>query len=179
MHRLASLALVAAVALASAAPAAADLSRPQIVFRDRLLEDRGTSKEIAALLRSGAGFVNRNIRFVDVTGDGRGDAIVRVSTGGAAGDVALYILSADGASDGKLRVLFRRQALYRASLSIRGAKVFYRVPTYEPGDDICCPPALAERALTWSPSTHRFAEGRPKEIKLDVGSVPAPTPPTR
>ena len=88
MRRQGTLALAAAgLALAAAAPAHADQTATQRFFSERLQADKGTSREVTDLLRTGQGFVDRTPTFRDLTGDERPDAVVRVQSGGADGAV--------------------------------------------------------------------------------------------
>ena len=89
--RVTALALLAFVAV-PAAPAAADQTTAQKLLRKRLLNDRTVSKEVKRVLRNG-GFVDRDIRFGDITGDGKSDALVLVNEGGSAGRIALFVYS--------------------------------------------------------------------------------------
>src|SRR5258708_15787295 len=57
----------------------------QAFFRDLMLGDSATSAAIKRVLRTGAGFVSPQPQFADLTGDGKSDAVVTVSDGGAAG----------------------------------------------------------------------------------------------
>ena len=94
------------------------------------------------MLRSGRGFVEPHPAFADVTGDGKADALVRVMTGGAAGAVAVYVLSTDGTTGSDLRVVMRNQRLYRATLKVNGAhNLVVRVPVFAAGDDAVLPVA--------------------------------------
>ena len=81
-----------------AAPATAQ--EPQALFKQKLLADaehqQRTSSRCCAAAR---GFVEPHPAFADVTGDGKADALVRVMTGGAAGAVAVYVLSTDGTNE--------------------------------------------------------------------------------
>lgn len=184
-------AIAAALALALAAPgagaqapqpdapapaAAPGPTRSQEFFRDLLLGDAATSKDVKAGLRGGW-FVNPTVTFADLTGDGKSDAVVRVASGGTAGDVALYVFSTDGARsrDAKLRAVLRRQALFRASVRVRGATLTYRVPRYAPGDDLCCPAKLLERDLRWDRARRAFRVRVTREIEgpaADDGDTP-------
>ncbi len=56
-----------------------------------------------------------------MTGDSKSDALVRVMTGGAAGAVAVYVLSTDGTTGSDLKVVMRNQRLYRATLKVNSA----------------------------------------------------------
>lgn len=132
---------------------------PQALFERMLLADPRTASRVRTLLRGGGGAVNPNVRFRDLTGDRRVDAVVRVSSGGSAGDVALYVFSADGARNGRLRAVLRRESLYRVTVSLLGRRLVYRVPRYHGGDDLCCPARLAERSVTWSRRSRKFRLG--------------------
>ena len=83
--------LATAVGLLGAAPGAAlAQGSPQRFFRKALLADARTTPTVRAALRSGAVFVDpAPLLTVDLTGDGRADAVVPVLTGGAAGTIAV------------------------------------------------------------------------------------------
>jgi hypothetical protein len=145
--------LVAGAALLTAgavAPGAlAEPTPSQTVFTQKLLDDAKTSAGVKRMLKSKMAIVDPRSGFVDVTGDGRQDALVLVSTGGAAGAVALYIYSTHGQAAGdeqtSLKVIFRLQSLSGASLRISGTTVSVLEPRWSEGDDLCCPKKLRER----------------------------------
>jgi hypothetical protein len=179
---IALLALIALGAVAAAggaqSPPAPTTGSPQTFFRDLLLADPATKPAIVDLLRDG-GFVNPRVRFADLTGDGRADAVVRVSSAGSAGDVALYVFSADGAADGKLRAVYRKQALYRIELTISDTDVIYRVPRYATGDELCCPHKLLERTAQWDADRKVMKTTDTREVDRTDAEVPtAPAPPS-
>jgi len=137
-----------AFVLLLAAPATAQ--EPQALFKKRLLADSKTSSDVKSMLRSGRGFVEPNPVFADVTGDGKSDALVRVMTGGAAGGVAVYVLSTDGTTGSALKVVMRNQRLYRATLRVNDAhNLVVRVPVYADGDAMCCPSRARDRTYAW------------------------------
>ena len=144
----AALACVAAAATV-AGVALSEPTRSQTFFKDRLVADRATAAQVRSTLRDGSAFVERSITFRDLTGDEKDDAIVRVQSGGAAGAVAVYVFSTDGARDDALRVVYRAQKLTRASISVRDDVLFHRSAVYAPGDDLCCPARLVETELEW------------------------------
>ena len=150
--------LAAAAFAAFAAPAGATQTPTQRFFTERLLADKGTSDEIVGLLRSAGAFVDRSVRFTDLTGDKRADAVVRVQTGGVAGTIAIYVFSTDTGKgkDAPLSVVFRTESLERAETRIRDGVVRYRTARYAPGDERCCPAAEAESRLRWRDAKHRF-----------------------
>jgi hypothetical protein len=173
--RIAALAVLLFVA-APLAPAAAEQTRAQKLFKKRLLNDRDVAPEIKRVLRSG-GFVDRDIRFGDLTGDGKSDALVLVNEGGSAGRIALYVYSShrgrrnDGSGGGELRIRFKRQNLYRAQAKIRaegrrrpdGAVVF-TTPVYDPGDELNDPGARRVVEVRWRPRRTLFAVHSTREV---------------
>jgi hypothetical protein len=172
MRARALLPLAAAAALAVAAPTAtAEPTQSQKTFTDLLLKDPKTSAGVKRLLRTKAGIVDPRSGFVDVTGDQRQDAMVLVTTGGAAGTVALYIFSTHGqAADDQqtsLKVLFRLQVLYRATLRLNGTTVSVTEPLYQRGDDLCCPKQIRTRDYGFDPARTAF-------VRTDDRTLDAP-----
>jgi len=167
VRRVAALSLLALVAV-PAAPAAAEQTRAQKLFRNLLLRDANVSAEVKRVLRND-GFVDRDVRFGDITGDGRDDAVVLVNEGGSAGRIAVYIFSShrkrrsDGGSGNELRVRYKNQNLYRARASMKrmgpnrpqGALV-YTTPVYDPGDELSDPGARRIVEVRWRPRKNRF-----------------------
>jgi hypothetical protein len=173
-HRTA-VSVLTAVALAGAAVllctvgSSAAPTRSQALFEKTLLSDAKTAADIKDLLRDGGGFVAPDITFADLTGDGRSDAVVLVDTGGVAGAVALYVFSTQGeAEDADLRVIYRSQRLYRASIEVADGALILRTPRFAEGDDVCCPAKLVERTYTWS-------EGANTLRRRSSPEVPGPT----
>ena len=145
MRRSAALALLFALAVA---PATAQ--QPQELFTKTLLADAKTSADVKSMLHSGRGFVEPSPAFADVTGDGKTDALVRVLDGGAAGAVAVYVLSTDGTKSSALRVVLRIQRLYRATLKVDSShNLVVRSPIFAPGDALCCPSRARDRTYAW------------------------------
>jgi limonene-1,2-epoxide hydrolase len=153
---LVALALPAAAAAQTAPPE----QTPQELFEQAIVRDPGTTAQVRTLLQTDAGFVAP--AFADVTGDGKMDAIVQVRMPGAAGTVAVYALSTDGTSDGRLRAVFRSQALYRATVAVAvaGGALVVTVPRWATGDDVCCPAGRERRAYAWNARTHRLVRQR-------------------
>jgi hypothetical protein len=149
----------------------------QALFRDTLLGDARTSSAVRRLLQSGAGFVDPASQFGDVTGDGKSDAVVRVATGGAAGAIAVYVLSTDGVKGDapKLRVVYRTQQLYRATTRIENGGVTIIVARYARGDEPCCPSKQILRTYAWDAEAltmHRTSS-------TEISGPGAPAPPQR
>ena len=165
--RATALALLLCVAL-PALPAAADQTEAQKLFRKRLLNDREVSPAVKRVLRNG-GFVDRDIRFGDLTGDGKSDAVVLVNEGGSSGRIALYVYSSqrvpsdDGAGGNELRIRFKRESLYRARAGLRSAgterpngAIVFSTPVYDPGDELNDPGAREVVEVRWRPRRSRF-----------------------
>lgn len=165
--RVTALALLLCV-LAPAIPAAAEETQAQKLFRKRLLNDRKVKPEVKQVLRNG-GFVDRDIRFGDLTGDGKSDALVLVNQGGTAGRIALYVYSShrmrqgDGGGGDELRIRYRKQDLYRATARLKSATaerpngaVVYKTPVYDPGDELNDPGARRVVQVRWRPRRSRF-----------------------
>ena len=168
-----------ALALALPATAAAPLAGAaqtdsQKVFTQKLLDDPKTSAGVKKLLTDKVAIVDPRSGFVDVTGDGRQDAVILVSTGGAAGNVALYVFSTHGqAATGdttSLKVVFRLQSLYDASLRVNGTTISILEPRWAKGDDLCCPKQLRERDYTFDAKALTFRRVADKDTPFSSGA---------
>jgi len=169
--RRSSVLLAAVAATALAGPVAqADPTPSQTVFTKKLLDDAKTSAGVKRMLTNKTAIVDPRSGFVDVTGDGRQDALILVSTGGAAGAVALYVFSTHGqATTGtddttSLKVVFRLQSLYGASLRISGTTLSVLEPAYAKGDDLCCPAKLRERDYAFDAKALTFTRTADKNV---------------
>lgn len=149
-------------------------SEQQRFFTEQLMADDGTSAAVKRLLRTKAGFVDRRSGFVDLTGDGKADAIVLVSIPGIAGTVAMYLFTTDGGTAGpdttKLRAVFRSQQLYRATFKIRNGTLVVRTPRFSRGDAPHAPSALRESDYYWTPSTATMRRVDRREFPRETGT---------
>lgn len=148
-----AVAAAAVVALVLAPGTPARQTAAQKLFAESLLDDRAVSRDVKTRLRKG-GFVDRRIQFIDLTGEGRSDAVVLVHSGSSAARVALYVFSA-GMGD-ELKLVYRNQRLYRVTARARDGVLTYTVPLYERGDELCCPSASRATDLRWDPRLKRF-----------------------
>jgi hypothetical protein len=148
--------------------ATAEPTASQALLTRTLLDDPATTTAVKRLLRTHAGFVDPRSGFVDVTGDGRQDAIVLVTTGGAAGTVALYVLSTHGqdAAGGQttLKALLRVQSLYRATVRLGPRTLSILEPRYATGDDLCCPARLRERDYRFEAARRAFRRVADRDV---------------
>jgi len=158
--------LTAATLALAAVPVAHGQSKEtaQAFFAGLLQDDPGTSASVKALLTSGGAFVSPQPTFADLTGDGKSDAVVTVENGGTAGVVALYVFSADGVKDGKLRVMFRSQHLWQGHGLVHGATLTVVTPEWSKGDAPCCATKLLERDYAWSAGGQRFTRRAVREV---------------
>jgi hypothetical protein len=158
---------LAALALpATAAAQSPPEQAPQALFESLVLADARTTDAIATLLRTDAGHISPRPTFADLSGDAREDAVVTVHNAGAAGNVALYVLSADGTRSGRLRVVFRTQSLYRARPRVARGVLTISQPDYAAGDDLCCPAARIDRDYTWDDGRKRLVHRATRKISL-------------
>ncbi len=163
---LTALVLPAAAAAAAAAQSPPPPMTPQVLFEGIVLADPNTSKPLAGLLRADAAHITARPTFADLTGDRREDAVVSVHSGGAAGVVAIYVLSADGTKSGRLRVVFHTQSLYRGRSRVAGTVLTVAQPDYARGDDLCCPAARIDRDYIWEESRRRLLHRATRMIEL-------------
>ncbi|MCW3041606.1 MAG: hypothetical protein JWM31_3511 [Solirubrobacterales bacterium] len=139
----------------------------QDFFHDALIKDARTLSAIRKALSSGADVVDPATQYADLTGDGKQDAIVRVHSTGAAGVVAAFVFSTDGAPKGDLRVLFRSQSLYRAVTMVAdGEQLQIDEPLFAAGDELCCPSRLTRRRYRFSKNSRQFARTSRERITL-------------
>lgn len=151
-------ALVGLAALVWAELAGAQVTTPEPAgpdFGAVLLADTKVTSAVKGALRSGRAFAEPGA-FGDLTGDGTSDAVVLVTTPGAAGAIAAYVLSAQGVEDGTLRVVYRSQTLYRAVVRVGGGALVVLTPDYARGDDVCCPGAQLERTYVYDRRARTF-----------------------
>ena len=165
------LAVLAALALPLAASAQEEEDQDsQALFTQTLVDDERTTAAIKGLLTEGGGFVDRAMLFGDLTGDGRADAVVRVGTGGAAGAVAVYVLSTDGGEeDDPLRVVYRNQNLYRATTQLANGGLTITQPQFARGDDVAAPRSYVARDYVWSTSTKTLRRKATRTVGRPAG----------
>ncbi len=155
-------ALALAFALASATSAGAAPTPAQRLFTQKLLASSAVAPSVKLTLEEG-GFVSSGVLFADLNGDGKEDAVVTVDSGGSAGVIALYVLSARAGKS--LRIVYGNERLYRASARINpGPALVYVEPTYRDGDQLCCPSSYLETTLRWSAKGNRFTVAQRRSV---------------
>ena len=164
-------ALILAAALVAPAVARGQAAMPEPTgpdFEAILLADAKVTPAVKGALRAGSAFTEP-AGFGDLTADGTSDAVVLVTTPGAAGAVAAYVLSADGARDGELRVVYRSQGLYRAFVRVGRGALIVLTPDYARGDDVCCPAALLERTYVYDRRAKVFRRTASRRVARGTG----------
>lgn len=119
---------------------------------------------------NGAGY----IRFVDLTGDGRREAIARVSAGGAGRVHAYYIVSDHG---GRIRVVQSVRDAFNGSIQRRGRGYREIIPRYASRDSLCCASRLRVWSFRWSGSRFVVASQRVVRTRFAEPARPAPARP--
>lgn len=148
--------ITGAAVFAVAAPSVGKPTESQTFFENALSSDAKVTPAIKQALASNAGIIDPASGFTDVTGDGRPDALVFVTTGGAGGRIALYVFSTHGqtgSSNTDLKAIYRSQGLYNASIRLSGTTITVIEPKYSKGDDIGSPKRTTERDYTWDGKT--------------------------
>lgn len=164
-HRLAC-ALVAASALAAPVAAHGQATPPAPRapdFETILLADARVTSAVKGALRADTAFTEA-AAFGDVTRDGVFDAVVLVTSPGAAGAVAVYVLSADRAPGGALRVVYRNQSLHRAFVRVGRSALIILAPDYARGDDVCCPAARLQRTYVFDRDERVFRRSETRRL---------------
>jgi hypothetical protein len=121
--------------------------------------DFTTQPDVQRLTTQVAGSVEpRDILFSDLTGDGRDEAVVPVSSGGTAGNLAFLVFTMR--SGQPLLVLTR--TLDRGSAGgiepmVEDGRLFELAPEYGPSDPFCCPSVLKRTVFRWDGSMLQVA----------------------
>jgi hypothetical protein len=148
--------ITGAAVFAAVAPSVGKPTESQTFFENALAGDAKVTPAIKNALASDAAIIDPASGFTDVTGDGRPDALVFVTTGGAGGRIALYVFSTHGqtgTSNTDLKAVYRSQSLYNASIKLAGTTITISEPKYAKGNDIGSPSRTTERDYAWDGKT--------------------------
>jgi hypothetical protein len=85
----------------------------------------------------GGTYVQANVLYADVTGDGVEDAVIPLSSGGTLGNVALLVVTPDGS--GVLEVLRVDAREFGVTASVDDGALVTVEPVPGPDDPLCCP----------------------------------------
>ncbi len=109
--------------------------------------------------RAGGEVADDAIIFADLTGDGAEEAVVPVSSGGTAGDIAYFVYTM---RDGELTLLLSvvpESGRIQVELDPEG-RLVDREPVYGPNDPECCPSRVRTRVYEWDGQRLRVASER-------------------
>lgn len=132
----------------TASPVPADASAIRGVD---IAADPATTTEIQRL---GSGSVNANeIVYADLTGDGRDEAVVPISSSGTLGNIAYLVFTLD---KGKTKVILTR-TLDRSTpsglkMDVENGQLVETVGEYGPDNPLCCPSVLRKTYFQWNGS---------------------------
>ncbi|GMU40262.1 MAG: hypothetical protein AMXMBFR23_11280 [Chloroflexota bacterium] len=87
--------------------------------------------------------------YVDVTGDGREEAVLFVESGGTQGDVGVAVVQVDGGNASVLGYVPASGRVELAQPEAGGGVIVTREGIWKPGDAECCPSELRERFYQW------------------------------
>ena len=117
-------------------------------IRDRDLE---SDSSVQALLEETNGeYVQENVIYADVNGDGIDDAVVPIGSGGTLGNVAFVVLSPT--QDGTFELLREvpSQSGGGVALDVVEGKILMIEPVFGPDDPECCPSLLRMTTYAWN-----------------------------
>lgn len=89
-----------------------------------------------------------DVLYVDLSGDGREEAIVPVMAEGTAGVIGYYVFGLQ--EDRLVRLLARRGA--EISVTVSGGRLIETVAVHAAGDPRCCPSHLQRTTFRWTGS---------------------------
>ena len=102
---------------------------------------------VTSLFATEAGFASTGeVAYADLTGDGKDELIVPLSSGGSAGDVAVAVYGFD-AHGALTRLLWREGQHLR--VAVKDGALQLTEPVYGPNDPNCCPSAHQVTVLKW------------------------------
>jgi len=117
-------------------------------IRDVDLQSNEDVRELANAV--GGEVVQQDVIYADVTEDGVEEAIVPISSGGTAGNLAFAVLTPQG--DGA-RALLSEQASGRGGIALEvtpDGQLIATEPVYGPEDPECCPSLLLRTTYGWN-----------------------------
>jgi hypothetical protein len=126
----------------------------------------------------GGQFVQTNVIYADLTGDGVDEALVPISSGGTLGDVAFLVLTPAG--DGTRTLLKEAPAGGSGGLavSVLGGQVVMTQPVYGPDDPLCCPGALRKTTYAWDGAAFAVQSVKTEVNPAGGGKATPSVPPT-
>ena len=104
----------------------------------------------AVMAATGGEYLQDEVMYADVTGDGIDEAIVPIDSGGTAGDIAFLVLTPSGTGTKTLFKLTPENGSGGLAVAVEGGQVVMTQPIYGPEDPNCCPGALRKTTYMWN-----------------------------
>ena len=122
-----------------------------------------------ALRQIGSGDVDvKGIIYADLTGDGREDAVVPVTSGGTVGNIAYFVYTLQyGAPQMILTRRLEKGSAGGLKMSIVDGKLTETAAEYGAEDPLCCPSALRRTTFRW--------DGKQLQVEREVSEKATPT----
>ncbi len=139
-------------ASAAASPTAVAPPAPTVDARIRTLDLQQAPAVEKLIADTGGQFVKSEVLYADLTGDGVLDAIVPISSGGTAGDIAYVVLAPSGAGTKALMTRTGGATGGGVKVWVQDGKLVETRPVYGPQDPNCCPGQLRVTTYQWNGS---------------------------
>jgi hypothetical protein len=107
--------------------------------------DFARAPEVKDLLAGGGEILPETVVYADLTDDGQDEAVVPISSGGTAGDIAFAVFTLH---DGVLDELLAR-APGQVAVAVEDGQLIETQPIYGPNDPNCCPSQLKNIYYRW------------------------------
>jgi len=112
--------------------------------------DLGNSAPVQKVMAdSGGQFVQAEVIYADLTGDGTEAAVVPISSGGTMGDIAVVVLGTVGGGTRTLLSDYPRSGRGMA-VAVNAGKLVITEPVPGPNDPECCPSQLRKTTYGWN-----------------------------
>ncbi len=115
----------------------------------RSIDLKQTAPVQRLLQDTGGQFVQSEVLYGDLTGDGIEDAVVPISSGGTMGDIAYVVLTPSGSGVATVPMAKGGTTSGGVAVSIEGNKLIDTRPQYGPNDANCCPSLLRKTTYAW------------------------------
>ncbi len=136
--------------------------------------DFSEAPEIAEFLSAAGGeIVDNAIVFADLTGDGAEEAVVPISSGGTAGDIAYFVYTIAGGDLTLLKDVTPETGRVQVEVNAEGQLV-ERQPVYGPDDPECCPGQVRVRTYEWDGSDFALVSDETVPGSSPAGKPTAP-----
>ena len=146
----------AAVSPAASAAASKSVTPPAATATPssaiRSIDLKGAASVQKLLDDTGGQYIQGDVVYADLTGDGAEDAIVPISSGGTLGDLAFVVLALSGDEMRALLSEFPRSG-HGLSVTAVAGKLVKTEALPGPDDPECCPSELRKTTYAWNGTT--------------------------